>query len=331
MSVKRTVPVAAAVVLATLTIAVLVKRKGPSQTSTVAQVTFRLDWAPGAEHSFLYLAQQRGYFEKEKLAVAIQAGDGSTTSAKLVGNGTVNYALCSGDTALIAASADVPIRVLAVLYSRTPAVVYSRKDRNITKPKDLEGRRYGAFTKSTTYNQFLAFCAVAGVDLAKVQVIPTAGKADDILTDGVDASGAYTYIQPIQCELVGVPVNEIPMADYGVESYSVSIIANKNSLHPDVARRVVRAALLAFNEMVSNNSAALEAFFVANPAASKEFEKRKLERLTQFVRKNLETQRKAGAQTLQGWQQTQDFLLSQKLISKKIDLSDFFTSEFLPE
>jgi ABC-type nitrate/sulfonate/bicarbonate transport system substrate-binding protein len=117
----------------------------------------------------------------------------------------------------------------------------------------------------------------------------------------------------------------------GVKSYSMSIIANNNSLNPDVSRRVVKATLLAFNEMVTDNSAALAAFFAANPTANKEFEKRKLERLTQFIRKNLESQGKAGAQTLQGWQQTQDFLFSQKLISKRIDLSTFFTSEFLPQ
>jgi len=306
-------------------------RDRPDGAPETTKISFRLDWTPGAEHSFLYLAQEKGYFSKENLDVRIQAGDGSTTSAKLVGNGTVDYALCSGDTALIAASADVPVRVLAVLYSRTPAVVYSRKDREITQPKQLEGHKYGAYMKSTTYKQFIAFCAVAGVDLSKVKVLPTAGKADDILTDSVDASGGYTYIQPVQCEVAGIPVNEIPMADFGVNSYSMSIITNKNSVSSEVAHRVIQVTLRAFGEMLSDNSAALGAYFRVNPTANKEFETRKLKKLTEFVKTNLQTQGQIGSQTLNGWQQTQQFLLNQELIEKKINLADFFTVEYLPE
>jgi NitT/TauT family transport system substrate-binding protein len=306
-------------------------RKSPKAPSGTTHISFRLDWTPGAEHSFLYLAKEKGYFRDENLDVEVQAGDGSTTSAKLVGNGSIDYALCSGDTALIAASAGAPVRVLAVLYSRTPAVVYSRKDRNITNPKDLEGHTYSAYMKSTTYNQFLAFCAVAHVDLSKIKIIATAGKAEDILTDAVDASGGYTYIQPIQCELAGFPVSEIPMADFGVNSYSMSIIANREKMQAEVTRRLVRALLRSFDAMLSDNTAALEAYLRANPTANKDFETKKLKKLTEFVKTNLQTQRRTGAQTLEGWQQTQEFLVAQKLIDKRIDLSAFFTVDFLPQ
>ena len=321
----------AVLVLLAMGIVSLWMERSPNAPTGTTRVSFRLDWTPGAEHSFLYLGQERGYFRSEDLDVEIQAGDGSTTSAKLVGNGTVDYALCSGDTALIAASADAPIRVLAVLYSRTPAVVYSRKDRNITRPKDLEGRKYSAYMKSTTYNQFLAFCAVTGVDLSRVEIVPTAGKAEDILTDAVDASGGYTYIQPIQCELAGFAVNEIPMAEFGVKSYSMSIIANRDNMQAELTRRLLRATLRSFEEMLANNSAALDAYFRANPTANKDFETRKLRRLTEFVKANLQSQGSIGAQTLDGWQQTQEFLMSQKLVNKKIDLSGFFTADFLPQ
>jgi len=294
-------------------------------------VTFRLDWTPGAEHSFLYAAVEKGYFREQGLDVAIQAGDGSTTSAKLVGTGTIDYALCSGDTALTAASAGVPIRALAVLYSRAPTVIYSRKDRNITHPKDLEGHKYGANMKSTTYQQFLAFCRLTGVDLSKVEVLATGGVAQDILTNAVDASGAYTYLQPVQCELEGVQVNEMLLSDFGLNSYSMSIIGNRNTLRPDVTRRLLKAALRAFQEMINDPSSALQAFLKANPTANKEFEARKLAKLVSFLKENLKTQGHVGWHSLQGWKQTQEFLLSQKLISSEIDLNGFFTTEFLPK
>jgi ABC-type nitrate/sulfonate/bicarbonate transport system substrate-binding protein len=319
------------VVFAVCAVTLSCERKATEQGKRLSKVTFRLDWTPGAEHSFLYLAKKKGYFKEEGLDVSMQAGDGSTTSAKLVGNGSVDYALCSGDTALIAASAGTPIQVLAVLYSQPPTVIYSRKDRDIIKPKDLEGRKYGAYMKSTTYNQFLAFCSLTDVNLSKVQVVATAGKASDILTDAVDASAGYTYIQPIQCEVAGIPVNEMFVSDYGVNCYSMSIIGNKNTLNPEVTRHFLKASLRAFADMLTDNSVALEAFFEAIPTANKEFEHRKLKRLTEFVNKNLKTQGAIGAQTLNGWEQTQAFLQNQRLISTKLNLPDFFTTKFLPQ
>ena len=231
---------------------------------------------------------------------------------------------------MVAASAGAPLKVLAVLYSEPPTVIMSRKDRNITKPKDLEGKKYGAYFKSTTHKQFLAFCKANNVDLSKVQVLSTGGKAEDILTDAVDASAGYAYIQPVQCELANVPVNEMWLTDFGVKCYSLSIITNRDKMNPDVARRFVQAAMKGFTEMVNGDPAALEAFMKANPTANKEFERRKLERLGKFIQKVLPRQKTLGMQTAEGWAQTQDFLIEQKLLTKKMDLAGFFTTEFLP-
>ena len=298
--------------------------------SELTKITFRLDWVPGAEHSFLYAAQSKGYFKDEGLEVTIQAGDGSTTAAKLVGNGTVDYALCSGDTALMAFSKGTPVKVLAVLYNQPPTVIYSRKDRNIVSPKDLEGKKYGAYVKSTTYKQFIAFCETNELDLSKVEVVPTAGKAQDILTDAVDASGGYAYIQPVQCEIEGVPVNEIYISDYGVNPYSMSIITNKNKQNPEVTRSVVEVALKAFQEMAENPAESLDIYLKGNPTANKAFEEKKILKLSQFLKKIWGPKMDVGQQTMDGWAKTQEFLISQQLMDAEVQLADFFTIEFLP-
>ena len=322
-----------AVIVAICVVVRLFQKPAPETAISrpLAKVTCRLDWTPGAEHSFLYLAKDKGYFKDAGLDVEIQAGDGSTTSAKLVGNGAVDFALCSGDSAMMAVSAGAPLKVLAVLYPEPPTVILSRKARNITKPKDLEGKKYGAYFKSTTHKQFLAFCKANDVDLSKVQVIGTAAKAEDILTDGVDASSGYTYIQPVQCELAGVAVNEMWLTDFGVKGYSLSIIGNRDKMDPDVTRRFVQSAIKGFAEMVNDDPSALEAFMKVNPTANREFETQKLARVRAFIQKVLPHQKVLGMQTAEGWIQTQDFLIDQELLTKKIDLNAFFTTEFLTE
>jgi ABC-type nitrate/sulfonate/bicarbonate transport system substrate-binding protein len=120
------------------------------------------------------------------------------------------------------------------------------------------------------------------------------------------------------------------LADHGVKCYSMSIIGNREAMKPEVAQRFIKAALKAFGEMLSNNTAALDAFLEATPTANKDFERLKLKKLTEFVKKNLETQGAIGAQTLEGWEQTQDFLVSQELVPTKANLTGFFTTNYLP-
>ena len=82
--------------------------------------------------------------------------------------------------------------------------------------------------------------------------------------------------------------------------------------------------------MVNGDPAALEAFMKENLTANREFETRKLARVCAFIQKVLPQQKAFGMQTIEGWTQTQDFLIDQELMTKKIDLNAFFTTEFLP-
>lgn len=329
---KRTHFALGVLIIATVVAVVAYVSTSPSDSDgALTPVTIRLDWSPGSEHSFLYLAKANNYFKDAGLDVTIQAGDGSTTSAKLVGNGTVDYALCSGDTALIAASAGAPLRVVTVLYSRPPTVIYARSDRGLSKPSDLEGMTYGAYRKSTTYNQFLAFCSKNDIDMDKVKVIATAGKAQDILTNAVDASGGYAYIQPVQCEVAGVQVDELLIADYGINCYSMSVIANRDKMIPDVTRALLRALLQGFKEMVEDPDSAFAAYLEEHPTANKDFEKKKLERVIAFVSQNLKTQGRVGSHTREGWQATQELLISQGLLEGPIDLDLVTTEQYLPD
>ena len=302
-----------------------------SHPNALTKVRVRLDWTPGSEHSFLYLATKKGFFAGSGLDLQIEPGEGSTVSAKLVASGDVDFALCSGDSALIARTQGLPLVVLAVFYPRTPTSIYSLREKNIVHPKDLYGKRYGATLASTTYQQFVAFSNLVGLDTAKIKVLPSPGRVEELLNDVVDAQGGYTYLQPVQLETAGHPVNEIRLVDYGMRSYSMSLICSEKTFRTrrDLVKAFTAATMKGFALMLKDPETALGAFADSKLMSDARFERVKLQKVIAFLAEDPVTP--LGSQTPQGWKQTQDFLLQQHIIDKQIPLDGFYTNEFIPK
>lgn len=74
-----------------------------------------LDWYPNAVHSFLYAAQQNGYFAEEGLEVDIQMPADSNDALKLVAAGKVDLALSYQPQVLMARSEGIPVKSVAAL------------------------------------------------------------------------------------------------------------------------------------------------------------------------------------------------------------------------
>ncbi len=99
-----------------------------------------LDWKLQGIHAWYYLAEDKGYFAQEKLAVTIDQGDGSAATVTKVMAGA--YQAGFGDVNAIIQNAapsraSAPVMVY-MLYNRAPY----RADREVVQPdQDAEGPR----------------------------------------------------------------------------------------------------------------------------------------------------------------------------------------------
>lgn len=301
------------------------------ENEALQQVKLRLDWIPGTEHAFYWYGLDRGYYQQEGLKLTIQPGEGSTVSAQLVGAGKSDFGICSGDTAMIARSKGMPIVVLAVLLQESPACIYSLKEKGITKPQDLLGKKYGTIIKSTVHQQFHAFCNKNDVDIDKIEVISVPGNPQELLTGRIDALGGYSFNQPPVLVAKGYPLNIMMLADYGVNIYSMSIITNEGMVKnkPDVVKKFMRTTLRAIQDCLQNKSAAVAAFMKYHPEADADYQKLKFDEIVGLIRKGADKSGGIGLQLEKGWRRTQETLLTTGLIEEEIQLSDFFTNDFL--
>lgn len=107
------------------------------------KLTIMLDWYPNAVHSFLYAAQQNGYFAEEGLEVDIQMPADSNDALKLVAAGKADLALSYQPQVLMARSEGIPVKSVAALVRHPLNHLLVPAESAITGPKKLTGKNAG--------------------------------------------------------------------------------------------------------------------------------------------------------------------------------------------
>lgn len=156
-------------------LAVVLAALACGETLAAEKVSVRLNWVPGTEHSFLYLAREKGWFADAGIDLEILAGQGSTVAVKTVGAGETAFAIADVATVARGWEAGVPLVAAAVLLKESPTVVYSLKAKNITKMSDLCGKKVGINIKSTTSEQYRAMVRMASLKDCEITEVPISG------------------------------------------------------------------------------------------------------------------------------------------------------------
>ena len=106
------------------------------------EVTVVLDWTPNTNHTGLYVAADKGYFEEEGLDVEIIL-PGEAGADQLVASGQAEFAVSYQESITEARIQDIPIVSIAAVIQHNTSGFASLEDKNITTPKDFEGKSYG--------------------------------------------------------------------------------------------------------------------------------------------------------------------------------------------
>jgi NitT/TauT family transport system substrate-binding protein len=134
-------------------------------------ITFTLPWVPEGPNLISYVAKANGYWSKAGLNVDIAKGSGSVGAAQAIGNGQFHFGLSAATAGLQQAALGLPIvQISCCSYDAFMAVI-TMGDTGVTQPKDLEGKKFAATTKSGEFPFLPAFAQKAGLDLSKVEIL----------------------------------------------------------------------------------------------------------------------------------------------------------------
>jgi NitT/TauT family transport system substrate-binding protein len=228
-------------------------------------VVFALNWFAVGDHAAYWVALERGYYKARGLDVELQNSKGSGDSIGKVDTGRADIGLADSAVVIAAVARGARVKVVGMVFDKTPLNVWSWKDAPITRPKDLEGKTIAAPPGDGQRQVFPAFARLHGIDPSKVTWVNVepAAKIPALAERRVNAVADYTTGLPFYEKAMGKGnAVMMPWADHGFDMYSMSIIASEKTMkeRAPMLRAFLEASYLGWKDVMENPKGALEIF-----------------------------------------------------------------------
>ena len=254
------------------------------------KLKFTLDWRFEAPAAPFFLAQGKGYFDAEKIAVDINAGGGSGMTITRVASGT--YDMGFADLAAVMeflgnnpTAPQKPVGVM-MIYNNAPAAIYSMKKSGISKPEDLVGKKLGGPQFDAVRRAFPIFAKANRLSGPIAWTTMDPSLRETMLVRGdVDAISGFTFYTPQSLMARGAKAEDIVTmryADYGVRLYGNAIIVNEAfaKKNPEVVKGALRAIAKGYRDAAKSPEEAVAYLKKREPLID---EKLELSRMTALV------------------------------------------------
>lgn len=219
----------------------------PGKPASTTDVSFTLNYLPGAIGAGFVMAKELGYYADAGLNVTIQPGTGSINTATQVASGQSPLGYSDAPSVFGVINGGAALDIVSPIFQRNVFVVISKKGANITSVKDLAGKKVGVQPGTALATLLNAVLQANGVDpssISPVNVEPSA-LVGALLNGTVDAILGGADAQPPLLRAQGVDINELYYYKNGVPTIGFTIIANPDyaKQHPDVVKAFVDASL----------------------------------------------------------------------------------------
>ena len=301
---------------------------------------FRLNWTLYGEHAPFFVGVDKGFYLDEGLDVNVMEGSGSSTTVKLIGNGTNIIGYADSGTMMQGVTRGVPVKAVAVLLQTSPMSFIFKADKPIKTMEELKGKSIAITAGDASLAQLSALLSKHGMteeDIQLVVVANPAGKETAILEDQADTFMGYYIDQPMRMEKnTGVDLDWTTTQDIGgVTTVSSAIIVSDRTIdeNPELVEKFVRATQRAVQYTMDNPEEAAEIF--AEHAGEMGFDKELSLAEIQGALELLWTENSEGNpigwSAVEDWQASQDLLQEYAELKPEEDLNVYYTNEFISE
>jgi NitT/TauT family transport system substrate-binding protein len=307
---------------------------GAASAQTREKFTFALNWFAVGDHAAYWVALDKGYFAERGLNVTLENSKGSGDSIAKVDTGRADAGLADTAVVIAALARGAKIKIVGMVFDKTPLNVFSGRDKPVRRPKDLEGKTLAAPPGDSQRQIWPAFAQANGIDVSKVTWVNVepAAKVAALAEQRVDAVADYTTGLPYYEKPMGVGnVVMMPWAEFGLDLYSMSIIASEKTMgaRSTELKAFLQAAYLGWRDVLSDQKEALAIFKKQVP----EIDLTIIEPNMKLGLDLMRTPRYAAGGI--GWIEQQKMCASVELVNtymglpRKVECSAVFTNDFL--
>ena len=300
----------------------------PAADNGLEDFSIVLDWYPNAIHSFLYVAQEKGYFAEEGLNLVVNFPANTNDGISLPAAGRADLGMYYlQDAILTAVEEDVPIVSVGSVTQKSLNVVIALKESGIDGAEDLAGKKIGYAGTALSEAQVQCMLEKAGVSAEECELIDVGFDLLTATTTGqVDATiGNMVNHEVHQLEEQGIEINYFFPTEFGVpEYYELVFLAGQDAVenNPEKLQKFLRAAQKGFDFMQENPVEALQILLDNQNAENFPLSPTVEQASMDMLLPAMETaDAPFMAQDIAVWQQNADWLYEMGLLSEQADVS----------
>ncbi|WP_159499044.1 ABC transporter substrate-binding protein [Microbacterium sp. 18062] len=311
-----------------------------ASSDDLTTVRFALDWTPNTNHTGLYVAINKGYFEDAGIEVEVLPYNNSSPEVLIdAGQAEFGIGFQNASSVVMAAGADVQ-SVLAVEQSWTTAISVLADRDDIQSPADLDGLVYGGFGTPSEEATVGAVIQGAGGTGEFESVILGTTAYEALYSGDVDFTVPFVAWEGIEAEHRGVELKNFSYTDYGFpDNYQVIVVGNGTWMadNPEITTAFVQALARGYEDAIEDpaGTAAILQEENADVLTDLDFLIESQEMLSENYM--LDENGEFGYQTEEQWSELGTFLFDAGLLvdadgdplAEEPDWSEYFSNEYL--
>ena len=181
-----------------------------------------LDWTPNTNHTGIYVARAKGYYDEADVDLTVHSpadDDYETTPAKRVAQGEATVGIAPSESAIsYHTHPDYPsLTAVAAVCQRDTSAIVTLASSGIDRPKKLDKKTYASYDarfEDHIVRQLIRNDGGAG-DL-EIITPPKLGIPNTLLEGVADATWVFMPWEGVQAERDGIELNAFALDDYGV-------------------------------------------------------------------------------------------------------------------
>lgn len=306
-----------------------------ADTAAKTKITFVLDWTPNTNHTGLYVAQEKGFFDEAGLDIEIvqPPEDGAEM---LVGSGGAQFGVSFQDSMLPAVAGDnaMPIEAVAAVVQHNTSGIISLKGKGMDTPKGMEGKKYATWDLPIEKATLKQVVEADGGDFDKVELIPSTvtDEVSALQTDAVDAIWVFYGWAGVATEVAGLETDYFAFKDIDpvFDYYTPVIIGNTDWMkaNPDATKAFLSALKKGYEYAIESPEDAAEILLKNAPELDRELVIASQKYLSKEYKADVE---RWGYMDPQRWNAFYNWINENKLFTAEIPENTGFTNEYLPE
>lgn len=305
------------------------------------KVTFALDWAPNTNHTGVFVADEKGWFEEEGIDVEILPY-ASTPVGELVSGGGADLGIGGQSVVQTGRTAGLDIvSVYRVTQGEVGELVVLGDNESIQSPKDLDGTTFGGFGNPMYSEMVKSMIRFDGGEGTIEEVTLDSGAYEALSSGTVDSTLSVRTWESVNAEIEGHPYKSFRYQDYGMpDVQAVGIITSDEYLenNKDTVEGFVSAVQRGYEFAAENPDEAAQILIDANPdtlGSSEELVKQSAAILAEdgmWTADGVVT----GSVDPEVWEEYGNFLLENGMLTdsegttltEAPDWSEYYTNEF---